>query len=332
MLSACVVCGAPLSARTSARGGLCCSLVCRGKRRTQLARDKYLSERCCICGRTLSILQACRKGKYCSSRCYNTSRRKELYYVKCVQCGTELTKDQQGHYNKFCSHDCSVRHGLIKHDYGYNSSFVEDTNSEQFSYFLGLWTADGALSKQRQVSLGLVDKQIILDLAQATGYTRNISKHLQKIATWNPRYVLTYAGPLATKLIMLGYAPGAKSGKEFIPSCINKNNLLHFTRGLIDGDGNLDISRRRGYLCITVSVESKQFLTDLLRRLQTLGVIHRGTVYKAGNKVHVLKLSHYDSLSLCKAMYKNASLFLHRKYDKYRSVTTVGTRVPAWSV
>ena len=331
-LKTCAVCSKSLSRIQILHSNKCCSLHCRGIFRTSTAVEKHKDATCWVCGKPLTMLQACKKHRYCSIDCYNVTRKvnsvKKKYWI-CLQCGKAISKDQYWAGNKFCSPACATANTLEWHDYGYNTSFVADTDSETFSYFLGLWVADGYMSPKKQVTLKLTDEQIIRDVARAVGYYRNINFCKPRTQTCKPQYELSFAGSLADKLISFGYPAGPKTGKEFLPECINKKNILPFVRGLIDGDGNLDVSKPRGYLTISISVQSKKFLLDVLNALRKYEFVGNGSVYKSAN-IHILRLSHYDSMSLCKHMYKDASLFLERKYKKFESCSVNMIRRPKW--
>jgi len=322
----CIICGNPLIT-----GDKCCSLRCRGILRTRTAKDKYRGASCVHCGKPLTSLQACKRHKYCSHICYTNHTRKKLHYTNCLFCGKPINKDKQINGAKFCSFSCSQKEHWKKHDYGYDVTFGSDPNEERFAYFLGLWVADGAISKNKQISLKLIDEQIINDVAKSIKYTRPIRTRTRQLTTWNKQYELTFSGPIADKLISYGYTLGAKTGKEFIPECINNNNILHFTRGLIDGDGNLNIQTIRGrkYLTTTIFIANKECLMDLKHRLKNMKIIGNGSIYKNHN-IYNLKFSHYDSLSLCLNMYKNASIFLNRKYTIFKSCPLTVIRYPKW--
>ena len=204
---------------------------------------------------------------------------------KCPTCGKELTQKQiktalwSGKTPKYCSAYCM--NNRIR-EYEYDHTFL-DTMTPFAAYFMGLFVTDGNLTKE--VVLGFVDKQLIDDLIKITKYKKPVNPQIRKNRSNKPFYRLRYFGNVPKRIMEMGYLPGIKTGKEFIPQCITDELFPHFLRGAIDGDGWWHFHDKiRKYVNCGICCSNKHFLEDIWARLQRLQIVKQGNLAKRLNR------------------------------------------------
>jgi len=248
--------------------------------------------------------------------------------LKCKICGSTFFAYVYPYtIHKYCSKSCA--RSDVEH--GYNMDFI-NCDTALRSYFLGFWLTDGSMIKQGKNKLkaviSSVDRQIVDDIACATAYTNRI--YVQNNAQgWKLGYSLCYAGKVAKFLLDLGYPAGPKTGKEFIPDCISDKTFPHFLRGCWDGDGY--VSFKSNKLSSGIVSASKHFLEQLHTKILKNVPLYfsgsfkpRANIKKPRVSIWTLRFQHNDTIALCDYMYKNANLFLNRKYDNYSLGKQVG--------
>lgn len=207
----------------------------------------------------------------------------------------------------------------MPHKVNYNPNFMIK-DCELRSYFLGLFLADGCFAKYNVIIFSSSDKQLIYDLAKMTEYKNCISKGVRKNRPKSkPMYTIGYSGPIVKDFLRLGFSPGYKTDKLFIPDEISDQTFRHFLRGFIDGDGCFSTnSANKGnnkYLELNICSLCHSFLVDLHERLFELGIVSRGKI-KKGRKVYHLRFGHYDAMNIGNFVYYDTAIRLDRKYLK----------------
>lgn len=180
--------------------------------------------------------------------------------------------------------------------------------------------ADGHLSKKRQVTISLVDKQIIIELARRIKFTAKIGFRPAK-GKRKAKHILVLSGPVADFLLKQGFPLGVKTGREFIPtSVVSEKTMPHFLRGLSDGDGSFYVDSLQNTLGWSLVSASLQLIYNLQIYLLSRGIIVGGHVErrrKEGVPVWVLSMRHHDAISIGKYMYKKSTIRLARKYESH---------------
>jgi len=271
---------------------------------------------CKICSVPLTKKQQYFKRKYCSRACYDVARSANIK-VKCDTCGKLFTKNKYKlarRKNNYCSQECYWESIPKNHDYKYDVDFLDGDN-ELSAYFLGLFITDGHLSVQKSTSIKLSNKQLIYDLAGKFNYTNKITHYSFPEKNWEDQYIIQLTGRVSDKLLELGFNLGSK--RCFIPECISDITFPHFLRGLIDGDGGINIVKRTGRLRSTITNANKEFLVDICNELKYRGVIWgKGTPLPNGNAYQLI-FGHMDTVRMCNFMYKNANIKMDCKYKEF---------------
>ena len=116
---------------------------------------------------------------------------------------------------------------------------------------------------------------------------------------------------LIDSLVSLGIRQ-AKSLKLKFPN-VPEEFLSHFTRGYIDGDGSIDKSKNNPRLRILGTLE---FLISMRNQISASINIPKNKPHQKGN-IYVLNYNGKTAIKVLDWSYKDASIYLERKYNKY---------------
>lgn len=239
----------------------------------------------------------------------------------CSQCGKVLTKDQIWTKQQRCSRACYLefrkKENIVRHTNLYDEYFLQQ-NTQFRAYFLGLFVTDGNFHKTNScVSITSTDESLIKYLVEKTNYKKKlyIAKRasLKHKKSWR---IMFYAQVARDMMGLIGYYPGPKTGKEFIPECIDDSVFFHFLRGMIDGNGSVIEDKRDGHLIVKVCSASKFLLQDTWDRLKRLGIVREGGLHPTST-IYSLSFGHEDGIRLCEKIYENAEFWLERKKSVY---------------
>lgn len=181
--------------------------------------------------------------------------------------------------------------------------------------------ADGNVSlntsKTGQLFISSKDKEwlnLFLQSIQSTSHLcREFHKKYQK-EIWK---VHITSNQLFNDLNLLGVVPNKSLVIKF-PN-ISKNLIPHFIRGYFDGDGCVTISKylkNKNDLTLRSGIcsGSREFLETLITYLP---IKHK---YISSRKnLFEFKLSVNDSIKFAQYMYKDATIYLQRKFDKFNN-------------
>jgi hypothetical protein len=205
-----------------------------------------------------------------------------------------------------------------------NSSFkinVEqflDITTEEVAYFLGYFWADGyVLESRNEIRFEILNDDLI-----------NIKSVLDKIGKWNysTRKRISVLGSAITSnkkltqfLLENDYKVKSKESADKILSKIPNNLKYYFFRGLVDGDGNLYINKKKQTVTITSSYEQEwYFLEEICKKLNIKYYVYR-KVEKNGKK-SFFQINGTNAKKFCDYIYQNRiedNIGLNRKYEKY---------------
>jgi hypothetical protein len=210
---------------------------------------------------------------------------------------------------------------FIQKKHTVNENFF-DILDEESSYLLGLIYADGNIAWNTKkgyycltITASAKDVQHLERLRKILSST----KPLLYSSKTNSYRLIVNNKKLCKKLMKLGVIP-KKSLIVRFPKNIPKQQLKHFIRGVIDGDGNVRfVERKRSpYFEITISSGSKRFCDGLVRAIKTIAEVNT-KIRKAGKNTYILQYSCSRGEKLAKCIYSNATIFLERKYLQYKN-------------
>lgn len=218
--------------------------------------------------------------------------------------------------------------------YNINESFFDNIDTEAKSYFLGLLFADGCNSlKYRRVSISLQEEDCdILDLFK-THIGSNVPLEFlkRKDSKHKNQYRLSISNKkLTEQLNSLGCVPRKSLILVFPNYLQDEVNTRHFIRGYFDGDGSLNKCLKKGkntptfYWSLTSTKDFCDNVGNILRNVigtnSYLTKTHNNITYvlSSGGNLQIQKIMDW--------LYKDATIFLKRKYKIYLDLLNVNSR------
>ena len=214
---------------------------------------------------------------------------------------------------------------LTPRKYTLNQTFFDKINTEEKAYFLGLLYADGYNNENRgQIELTLQeeDKDILekfnisvdcnrpLLFMNRQKYNKN-NKNCFKLILYSGHFCqrLTALGCMRCKSLILKF-PTHKQ--------VPQRLIRHFIRGYFDGDGCIYTNPKTQiphYCCI---VSTTKFCKSLKKIFDSIGIISKiYTRNKNGITGELFIHRKANILKFCSYIYKNSSVKLNRKHQKY---------------
>jgi len=199
--------------------------------------------------------------------------------------------------------------------YKVNLNYFEKIDTEEKAYFLGLLYADGSVCKN-VFYIKMKDEEILLKLKKNLEAEQYIKKYYYNDNKYSA-YVFTVSSQkMAQDLIN----QGCFINKTYTLTFPTINTLLysHFIRGFFDGDGSISISEKFSQSRIDFTSASTKFLEQLREILSQL-TNTKGSLLKESGKSNAwhLKFGGKHAYIIFNWMYKDASIFMKRKHDKY---------------
>ena len=204
-----------------------------------------------------------------------------------------------------------------------NEKAFDNMQSEEQFYWLGFMYADGNISKEGnriEVRLSIKDKNHLekfrkflnLSTEIRTGVCNDYgfchlsvrNKHM-----WN---TLNSLGCTPQKTLTLQF-PNISFFKK-------KENILHFIRGYVDGDGCLTTYLNNTKTSIRTElslVGTELFLKSINKLFKNKGYIKNKSSEGWDNKAFDLSFSDVPSRKIARYLYENATIYLNRKYEKF---------------
>lgn len=214
--------------------------------------------------------------------------------------------------------------------YFFNEKYFDVINTEHKAYWLGFIYADGSHYPQRN-SLRIIlqedDRHILEQFYRDVECERTLDKIFNKEYKKYYVAVTLQSMHLSESLLRQG-VPGDKSFKirfppdEIVPLSLKK----HFIRGYFDGDGSITIPKN-GMQKVAYSFTGN---ADFIKSLHKFLISEVNSNFKNieprkhyNSDVYVLSRGgRYKAQEFLDWLYKDATIYLHRKYDKYQKIKT----------
>lgn len=201
-----------------------------------------------------------------------------------------------------------------------DENYFENIDTETKVYWLGFFMADANMyiyeDDKMQFSIKIQNKDhsllerlkedISFEGKVKEGYnTRNNTKcYYSQLRTYNK----TFCG----HLMKHGIVP-QKTGKEIIPETVPEDLIKHFIRGFLDGDGSITNSKLiRVSICSSTNTILNQIKEYLLMADIDTKIYHHHDMYTLNTTRRLM------TYKLLKFLYKDAQIYLDRKYNKAR--------------
>lgn len=238
-------------------------------------------------------------------------------------------------------------------EYNYNENYFETIDSEHKAYWLGFLYADGYVEpiyrKEKikafriEVGLSLIDKEHLTNFITDLDSNVPISERKQNVNgnTYETCRVRINNTKMCRDLILHGCTT-RKSLTLTFPKAIPNELLRHFVRGYFDGDGCIHYSERE-YMdkrnnkqytqksIISSIVGTESFLNSLMHILSGLNINFKMLKTSNCGKASEIRLYRHEELSMFyDFMYKDATVFLFRKKDKFiDAFNKLNIKIPA---
>jgi hypothetical protein len=229
-----------------------------------------------------------------------------------------------------------------------NDDFFNVINTEEKAYWLGFLYADGYITqhgsqKDIGVSLHIKDKSHLEKLKCSLGATYDVKEYIQKTGyARGKKYcrLLMSSDNMYDTLITKGVVPRKSLILTFPDVNILTIELIpHFIRGYFDGDGSIGVGTYKSNSKYGKEYWNKakfsfqgtrEFLNDLSEILRCVIIpkwSNEQIRFKLRKRHKDNKNSHYiesrgllATLSFCEYIYKDATVFLQRKYEVYQKL------------
>lgn len=205
--------------------------------------------------------------------------------------------------------------------YSLDEHFFDFIDTEEKAYFLGLLYSDGSVSSN-QFYLKMTDLDIIERLQRCLKTEIPIRTITPSKESWKQSYILQVSSKyLCNKLSKWGCIPN-KARFIRLPK-INPPLISHFIRGFFDGDGCLQLNDKIYHCRLDIVSASKEFLEDLRPIIaehgKTIGYLGKEKKYDVWH----LNFSGHQVLSILEWLYKDATVYMQRKYNKYKLLSSL---------
>jgi hypothetical protein len=195
--------------------------------------------------------------------------------------------------------------------------FLDNIDTEEKAYFLGFAYADGSVHKCKDVLVFNLHQQDIAVLEKFSLLLLN--QNMVRIQNRNrdgkiyKHCILELCSKsFKQKLIELGCPPTKTFVLTFPQWLISPELRQHFIRGYFDGDGCFSVSGTHTRVQLT---STRSFLEGVQKVLAQQNITSQ--IYQRGKICDLVISSKDGSITFLNWIYKNSSIFLDRKYDKY---------------
>lgn len=222
------------------------------------------------------------------------------------------------------NNNIAIRKRKDYHKYPCNNDYFKVIDTEGKAYFLGLLYADGNISNKKQAVVRLTlqesDKEILEKLKKELSYGCPLSFSKSKIKNRQNTFTLYLCNfMIKENLISLGCIP-RKSFLLRFPTFnqVPKSLVHHFIRGYFDGDGCICLAGTP-----TFSILSTRNMIENINQIfhENTGIgikkleTHPNKInmqYRISGNKQIIKVYNF--------LYKDASLYLNRKFNKFQQL------------
>lgn len=277
---------------------------CGRKCAAQFLKSTSFNKNCLLCNKEFITIPS-HNYDFCSQKCANQSRC--ITHIRnCERCNKEFVLDNIAYEKRgggrFCSRECGTR------IYEFNENYFQNIDAEDKAYWLGILLSDGNLYKtQMTLKLKRADRSHLEKFKLALNSEHPIH---DDVSPEGHEFSIFLIGSkkLSIQLKNIGVIPN----KTFIVQFpkIDQKLYSHFIRGYFDGDGCMYTKNKHHTWSIYSA--SPKFIKKLLKILKI------ETKLEFNQYDNVLSLSKKDDIiELEQYLYKDASIFLQRKRDKF---------------
>lgn len=229
--------------------------------------------------------------------------------------------------------------GLKKYPYFCNYRFFKEIDTEEKAYWLGFMSADGWISRRKDTESAAVGVEIqYADINHLKKLNKSLEGNYKITDRWKPASFPSYKDPnklfhmcairiysmdMYNDLVMHGFSNN-KSNYFKIPETIPKELMRHYLRGYFDGDGCFGFTKT--HLSCSFLSGNKQIICDIEKILHNEGInpTHLSYIDRDGClpqwRLYINQGKDKNIIKFLNYIYKDATVYLDRKYNKYVKV------------
>lgn len=199
--------------------------------------------------------------------------------------------------------------------YKYNKQFFNNINTEEKAYWAGFIAADGNIRKdflKMRIELNIQDYNHLEKFRKSIEGNNPIKESVRP--NNHSCYIDVNCKEMCLALNDLGITPKKSLTLDINIKKIPKDLRRHFIRGYFDGDGSLNNYKRENYNYLEWElsfISSNKFLNQILKELNK-----ERKLYSCGNNYRFCFKSKKDIFEIIEYLYKDATIYLDRKYEK----------------
>ena len=198
----------------------------------------------------------------------------------------------------------------------FNEHVFDNIDTEEKAYWLGFIYADGCISDNGSLEIGLIDKEH-LEKFKVFINSKNPIRN-KKYKEYTSYSITNKSKHLKDTLISYGCTPRKSLTLTFpnidIFQC--PSLIIPFIRGVFDGDGSIGIDSHKNcnkpYPRVSI-VGTQDIIVNCLRYTNITNLV---TKY-GNNNYYETKFTHSKAIQFLNTIYNNANIYLDRKYNKY---------------
>lgn len=206
----------------------------------------------------------------------------------------------------------------------FDNTVFDNIDTEEKAYWLGFLYADGCInSRNNTVSLDLKEDDIKhlekfrnflklrreIRVGNATCNGKVFSRCRLNVTDKHFHNVLISKGCIPNKSLVLNFPD--------ISIFASTDLVIHFVRGYIDGDGCVTLGCTK-YSIFSI-IGTKEFLNGIIKLFPTIFVsqIYYKDKRRPNSNTYFISLGGEKSSIFGEILYRNATIYLQRKYDKF---------------
>jgi intein-encoded DNA endonuclease-like protein len=207
----------------------------------------------------------------------------------------------------------------------FNPHVFNKINTEEQAYWLGFLFADGNIDENRnalELSLQISDKEHLEKFYKFLDCQRDV-----KTDSYRCRTSLTHKD-LIKDLVNIGCTSRKSLSIQFpiLPKKLRK----HFIRGYFDGDGSITKSLKSDILYTSVNIASgsQEFVKEIVSIFneETKSNCKQTGHKSKSSNIHLVCLKNTLCKSFLNWLYKDANIYMQRKYERYLNSIAVLNR------
>lgn len=219
-------------------------------------------------------------------------------------------------------HDIKISYDRHR-KYFFNEKYFDVIDDEHKAYWLGFIYSDGCHNEERY-SLSITLQERDIDLLDQFYKDIECNKNVRK--QYNKDYERFYASvcvqhPNLSETLLKQGVPSNKSFKIKFPNdeIVPVHLKRHFIRGYLDGDGCIQVPKNKSKMSWSI-IGNYDCMNEMRKFIETNILNYQINICKHQNVYQIGKGGRFVTQIFLDWLYKDATIYLQRKYDKYLEI------------